>query len=288
MHSDTRGILHPHRLQRHVELRRYEVPDALEGLIDWCWSVRWHVPEGESFAQDVASHPGVNVSAGCGPPPGPDPPASAWPTTWTLNGVSTGVSRRVLRGDGFNLAAKSTTGGFGAWVDDVAALTDRVIDGHRSVARACGLSLDAGFPSRIDPDELATASEQLCALLVRLLERRPPDRVAEARDIAEVARHAERERDVRRVDDLARAAGVSGRTLQRRFASCAGVSPTWVIRRFRLLDAAEIAASGEPVDWADVAQQLGYADQPHLIRDFTSTLGVTPAAYARQQRADAS
>ena len=70
------------------------------------------------------------------------------------------------------------------------------------------------------------------------------------------------------------------RTLQRLFADYVGVSPKWVMRRARLHEAAERADSGEPVDWAALASDLGYADQAHLTRDFTVTIGVPPARYA--------
>jgi AraC-like DNA-binding protein len=70
------------------------------------------------------------------------------------------------------------------------------------------------------------------------------------------------------------------RTLQRLFADYVGVSPKWVMRRARLHEAAERADSGEPVDWAGLASDLGYADQAHLTRDFTATIGVPPGCYA--------
>ncbi|MFJ9752413.1 hypothetical protein ACIRVM_42525, partial [Streptomyces chartreusis] len=35
------------------------------------------------------------------------------------------------------------------------------------------------------------------------------------------------------------------------------------------------------VDWATLAADLGYADQAHLVRDFTATVGVPPTAYAQ-------
>lgn len=67
------------------------------------------------------------------------------------------------------------------------------------------------------------------------------------------------------------------------YSSFVGISPTAVIRRFRLIDAAELVKAGQPVAWADVAAELGYSDQAHLTRDFTAALGVPPAAYARAQ-----
>jgi len=70
------------------------------------------------------------------------------------------------------------------------------------------------------------------------------------------------------------------RGLQRMFGDYVGASPKWVMRRARLHEAALRADGGEPVDWALLASDLGYAHQAHLTRDFTVTLGVSSARYA--------
>ncbi|WP_371096366.1 helix-turn-helix domain-containing protein, partial [Streptomyces sanglieri] len=88
------------------------------------------------------------------------------------------------------------------------------------------------------------------------------------------------DRTVRRVDGLARAEGLSPRSLQRLFASYVGVGPKWVILRYRIHEALERAESDPQVDWAALAAELGYSDQAHLIRDFTATVGVPPTAFA--------
>jgi AraC-like DNA-binding protein len=56
-----------------------------------------------------------------------------------------------------------------------------------------------------------------------------------------------------------------------------------VLRRYRLLDVAESVRHGQSVVWAQVAADLGYSDQAHLVRDFRSAVGTTPAAYAAAQ-----
>jgi transcriptional regulator GlxA family with amidase domain len=85
---------------------------------------------------------------------------------------------------------------------------------------------------------------------------------------------------LRRVASLAEVLRLPERRLQRLFAEYVGVSPKWVMRRARLLEAAHRADAGDVVDWAALALDLGYADQAHLTRDFTATLGVPPARYA--------
>ncbi len=111
-----------------------------------------------------------------------------------------------------------------------------------------------------------------------------PGRAGPARQVAEVARLAETDRSVRRLRDLCAPAGVTQRTLQRLLLQFAGVSPTWVLRRYRLLEVAETVREGSPVAWAQVAADLGYADQAHLITDFRAATGQTPAAYAQAQQ----
>jgi AraC-like DNA-binding protein len=100
-----------------------------------------------------------------------------------------------------------------------------------------------------------------------------------------VARLAETDRAIDRLDQLAAAAGVTPRTLQRLFAEHAGVPVTWVLRRYRILEAAELARTGAGRPWAALAADLGYSDQAHLVRDFRAHLGTTPAAYAARQAA---
>lgn len=276
--DDTRGIISPTAMLRHVEFHRHPAPAALHGLVDWFWSVRWDLPDGLVHRQHLLAQPGVNISVGNPPPPGTDPPPGPYPLRTVVNGVATRPTARVLRASGWNLAAKTTTGGFGAWVDDVRALNDRVLP-PEDVLGFAGATL-AGRVASVPPAEGALL---LGEALAGALAHRPPTRIEQARQVAEVAAAAEADRGIRRVEQLASAAGVGVRTLQRLFTSCAGVPPAWVVRRFRLLEAAELARDGGPVDWADVAASLGYADQAHLTRDFTRTVGLSPAAYARAQ-----
>ena len=75
--------------------------------------------------------------------------------------------------------------------------------------------------------------------------------------------------------------GIPARTLQRLFERYVGVSPKWVLRRYRVHEAAaRLADGGSTITWAEVAAELGYFDQSHFIRDFTAAVGMTPAAYA--------
>jgi transcriptional regulator GlxA family with amidase domain len=90
-----------------------------------------------------------------------------------------------------------------------------------------------------------------------------------------------KDREIKTVADLAKATNIEKRKLQRMFSEYVGVSPKWVIRRFRLHELVEALNSGNHPDWAQLAVELGYFDQAHLINDFKSIVGFPPDQYRR-------
>jgi AraC-like DNA-binding protein len=274
---DSRGILDPWLLRQRVQLTRYPAGPVLDGLVDRFWAVRWDLPPGTVHRQQVLTHPGANVSIGhANAAPGQHQPG---PVEARLYGVARGLSTRVLAGQGWTVAALAWPGGLGAFITGSAAeLTDRVVP----LGQALGTD-EAVLLRQVtaEPGEAARV-----ALLAAALEQAvDPERREAALSVTEAARLAESDRTVRRLGDLCERSGLGQRTLQRMFLQYAGVSPTWVIRRYRLLEAAEAVREGRPVSWADIAAALGYADQAHLTRDFRAAIGQTPAAYASAQSA---
>ncbi|HEX3387777.1 MAG TPA: helix-turn-helix domain-containing protein [Streptosporangiaceae bacterium] len=272
---DSRGILDPWLLRQRVQLTRYPAGPVLEGLVDRFWAVRWDLPPGTVHRQQVLTHPGANVSIGhANAAPGQREPG---PVEARLYGVARGLSTRILAGQGWTVAALTWPGGLGAFITGSAAeLTGRVVP----LGQALGTD-EAVLLRQVtaEPDEAARV-----ALLAAALEQAVnPERREPALSVAGVARLAESDRMVRRLGDLCERSGLGQRTLQRMFLQYAGVSPTWVIRRYRLLEAAETVREGKPVSWAEIAAALGYADQAHLTRDFRAAIGQTPAAYASVQ-----
>ncbi len=272
---DTRGILDPWLMRQRVQLTRYPAGAALDGLIDRFWAVRWDLPPGVAHEQQLLTHPGANVSVGhANGEPGQLQPG---PVEARLYGVARGLSARVLVGRGWTVAAMTRPGGLGAFITGSAAdFTDRIVP----LGQALGTD-EAALVRQVtaEPGEAARV-----ALLAAALEQAvDPERTLPAAEVAGVARLAEEDRAVRRLGDLCARSGIGARTLQRMFLQYAGVSPTWVLRRYRLLEAAESVREGKPVSWAEIAADLGYADQAHLTRDFRAAIGQTPTAYADSQ-----
>ena len=272
---DSRGILDPRLLQQRVRLTRYPAGPALAGLVDRFWAVQWDLPAGVAHRQEVLTHPGANLSVGS--PDARSRAALLGSVEARLSGVTRDLTTRELAGRGWAVAALTTPGGLGAFLSGSAAdLTDRVVP--------LGHAIDVDEEDLVRrvleaPDETARVAKLARALEAAIL----PERVDEARQVAEVAAAAETDRSVRRLRDLAVRASIAPRTLQRLFLRNAGVSPTWVLRRYRLLDVAEAVRLGEVMSWAEIAADLGYADQAHLSREFHAATGRTPSAYALAQ-----
>ncbi len=263
--TDTRGIVHPRVGLEHFRLNRYSPSDALAPYVDRLWCVSWDLEDGEVFDQPILAHPTVNVVI--------EPERAA------VYGVPTRLGRQRLTGHGWAVAAMFKPGGARPFmpgplresVDRAVPISDRWPEqGSELVGSIRTMS---GDPAAV---EIARAGA-LESFLIRLAPAEVPAETADAVGcVALVAAH----RELCRVEHLAERSGIKMRSLQRLFAQNVGISPKKVIRRYRLLEAAEAASHGGHVSWADVATDLGFSDQAHLTRDFTAAFGVSPARYA--------
>jgi len=81
-----------------------------------------------------------------------------------------------------------------------------------------------------------------------------------------------------------RALDVSERHLRRLIRRTAGFSPKHLQRVARLGRAIAVADRQAHPDWAAIAGENGYFDQPHMIEDFRALVGRTPAELFRERR----
>ena len=85
-----------------------------------------------------------------------------------------------------------------------------------------------------------------------------------------------------RAGAVADALGLAPRTLRRTFSRTAGLSPKRWLRLHRLDAMLRKAGTAPGQSLADLAQELGYADQAHLTRDVAALTGATPAALQKR------
>jgi AraC-like DNA-binding protein len=102
------------------------------------------------------------------------------------------------------------------------------------------------------------------------------ERAEPAIDVPALARWILRERGRITVQTLAEAAGVSRQHLTRVFRERVGVTPKTYCRLARFHAGLGYAGCGPNMDWAQVAPELGYADQSHMIAEFRMFSSLTP------------
>jgi AraC-like DNA-binding protein len=152
-------------------------------------------------------------------------------------------------------------------------LTDRVLPMGVAFG-ASGETLEAAVLACSEDTTAAVALAE--AFLMARLPRPDP----KARLARQVVAQILADRDLTQAEAVAQAFGMNLRALQRLFQEYVGVSPKWVIQRYRLHEAMERLETHEPVDLPALALALGYFDQAHFTKAFRTFLGRTPAGYA--------
>lgn len=247
--------------------QRYHPSPDLERYVEHYWVVEWDFRGEAPERAETLPHPSVHMifeQAGKS----------------RIRGAARKKFSTLLEDKGGVFAVKFTPAGFYPFVGvPVSGFSDKIV-GLRDVFGRRGEELDrAVLAEDTDLSRINVVENFLLACL------RDMDEADEnVPKVTEIVYDVAKDRRILSVQDLVDRYGVNKRRLQRLFARYVGVSPKWVIQRYRLNEAAEQLATSESGSQADLALNLGYSDQAHFIRDFKSIVGVSPAAYARAAR----
>jgi AraC-like DNA-binding protein len=251
MADDLRAILNPLAgIGRRFTLQVYSPCEALAAFVERYWIVRWDLEQ--PFEQETLPHPVVNVVLG-----------EHQPGVW---GPQTERFVASLDGAGWVIGAKFRPGGFHPFYKrDIAELAERTLP----------VAALFDVPS-LDPSSERRLVDAMQGMLVA---KQPiaDDQATLATRAVELARD---DPQISRATMLAERLAVSSRTIERLFRRYVGVSPKWVVRRYRVHEACERVKTGVAPDWSQLAHELGYFDQAHFIHDFKAQVGRTPADYA--------
>lgn len=252
----TKGPLKPAMPAASVE--RAELSERFADVARQVWVPRWSIPAGQTMLQPVLQYPAVNIVVE------PDSAALYLPAD--------GVAERGLTGTSW-AAGLLMRPGAGSLVvpGDHSTMLGAVMSVPSSDSLISRLrdTIPAGGPT----DSVVAYETWLEPLLDRVDD--------DVRLLNAIADAAEQDATVNSTRDLVDRFGISERSLQRLFRRRVGLSPRWLIQRRRLQEAAFRLRENLDTGLAELAAELGYADQSHFTRDFRKVVGQTPGTYRR-------
>jgi AraC-like DNA-binding protein len=246
-------------------MHRYPPGAEFDGLLQRFWIPVWSLPPGQEAPQKVLQYPVCNIVV--------------TPEYARFYGVVSGLSETTLTGDGWAVGLMlAPAAGYLVARTPVAAFTDRSVD-VREVLDADALPLVERVRTVMtsDPDSPDAHQAAMGAYEDVLRRFLPVD--AEGDLVNRLVAYVESSSDVTRVAQLCDEFDLSERALQRLVQRRLGLTPKWLIQRRRLQEAVERLRSG-PSTLSEVGAVLGYADQPHFIRDFSRVTSMTPGEFA--------
>jgi AraC-like DNA-binding protein len=262
----SKGVLNPERGDAAVTVDRYWPSAEAAVFVRHYWIPRWSLGTGATVRQDILEYPTANLVV--------EQDAAA------LHRARRGRSARVLAGTGWAFGAMLRPGTALGLIGSslraapaVVPLAALRVSGVEDATLRIRSSMDAG-----DDGAAIAAFEDWLRHDVE-----PPGDDAALVDA--IVDAVENDRGLTRVEDLADRFGMGMRHLQRLIAGHIGFGPKWLIQRYRLQEAAAALRSGGALPLADLAAELGYADQAHFGREFKAVVGSTPGAYLAEAAA---
>ncbi|MCA0756557.1 AraC family transcriptional regulator [Paenibacillus sp. N4] len=258
-HMPSMGILQLHEGEKKFQLTRHAPSGPLSPFVKHYWIVSWNLEGQPPYCQDVVPNPCVNLVMEEGKS--------------GIYGAACSKYTQRLEGKGQVFGIKFRPGGFYPFLGS-----------ELSGLKGGALPLEAVFGAGAAPygqaiSQSPEAAARIALTEALLLERLPAndDNISEINRIID---YITEDPGLTRVEQLCERFGMNKRRLQRLFSRYVGVTPKWVIRLYRLQNAAEALEGGLQHDLAKLSVELGYYDQSHFIKDFKSIIGKTPDEYA--------
>jgi len=255
----ARGLLHKRASFEHFELTRFEPSSDLADWVEHHWMVLYDLGDRPAYRQRNLSHPNQHVVVDSRGETG-------------IFGAATGVFETVLEGSGRVFATKFWPGAFRPLFGRAVSALSDTWQPAESVFSRSSTELQDEFIGLNDPVGMAERMEEM--IRARLVQ--PDEKSGLARRIV---RFAETNLELVSAAELAKAFGMGLRALQRLFDEYVGVSPKWVIDRYRMLEAVEALNAGGAETLTELAHRLGYFDQAAFNHAFEKLTGAAPGAF---------
>lgn len=279
--ATTAGILRPEEFARHVALARHAPAPDLARWVENHWRLRWSLSPGRTFPSQVLPHPTCNLTVERG-----SPRAGVGAERVLVTGVTTERFDVATTGEGWVWGVRFRPGGLAALLGgSVRPLTDRTVPASSLLPREAVQVLDGLDGLHDDLDDLDDdGAAAVATRALRVLARQAPADDPVHDEVLALVQALLADRSLVSVQQVVEELGVPRRRLERLFSHYLGVTPKWVLARYRMHDVVSELDGGYPGSLADLAVRYGWYDQAHFGRDFAALVGTTPGAY-RARRA---
>lgn len=256
---EPRGRLDPVGFARHVRFNTYPPPNDLAPFIEHFWTIRWDNMTGTYYSDEVMHRPYVDLFL------------SAQQSG--IQGTFRGKRTYVATESGRLVGIRFQPGAFHLfWDGALADLQEQVIDIQQVFPE-----VDSGYIAHL----LTLDDQAVITALITLLRAQQPQPDPNIAIINAIITASETDENLQTVAAVAHAFGKSERWIQQLFRDYIGVGLKWLLRRRKLLAAAQQIRDTDRPNWVALAYEHGYSSQQHFITEFTQVLGKTPLQYKK-------
>lgn len=253
-----RGIIN--QMEKDTGIFHSQLPPSkkIDFFVQHFWIVEWNLIEKGPQFPETLPHPNVHLVFEKG--------------KTKISGIHTKKFVRNLEGVGSVFGVKFKCAGFYPFLKKpVSEISNHLIDFEEVFGiKSNQLELDI-FSQTTNEAKIKIAED---FLLMQLPEK--DDLIPFINKIIETINT---DSNLTRVENVCERFNVNKRKLERLFSKYVGVSPKWIIKRYRLHEALEQLKTGNYSDFTALALNLGYFDQAHFIKDFKQMIGKSPLEY---------
>lgn len=254
------GILDPQTFEEYIQIEYFKASQALQPMVAHYFIAHFDLPNLRRFlAADILPQPAVHIVC--------------TKDESFIAGIATSKRALNLEGKGVYAGIRFKPGGFYPfWPGRLSELAER---------RVPVSDLFPQIDNRFVTSLLTRSDSRIVEQLETLLLSKHPLADEKLELIHTIVTAIQERGDLHTTQAVAKAFGLSERTLQDLFASRVGVGVKWVIMRTRFIEALEQAHLTEKPKWTTLSAQLGYSTQSHFINEFKANMGMSPTQYVK-------